>query len=115
MAADAGLDTTLDSTLLIPLTASAREHLRPVRFAVDIDNVNRCVGTMLGSTVTRAHPEGLPEGSVTVDATGSAGQSFGAFLPAGITLNVTGDANDYVGKGLSGGIVHGAPARGGHL
>ena len=105
MAADAGLDTTLDSTLLIPLTASAREHLRPVRFAVDIDNVNRCVGTMLGSTVTRAHPEGLPEGSVTVDATGSAGQSFGAFLPAGITLNVTGDANDYVGKGLSGGIV----------
>ena len=105
MAADSELEKTLDATLFVPLTADAREHLRPVRFSADIDNVNRCVGTMLGSEVTRAHPDGLPEGSVTVACAGSAGQSFGAFLPAGVTLAVTGDANDYFGKGLSGGIV----------
>ena len=105
MAADSGLERALDSTLFVPLTADARRHLRPVHFRADIANVNRCVGTILGSEVTRAHPEGLPEGSITIDCDGSAGQSFGAFLPAGITLNVHGDANDYFGKGLSGGIV----------
>ena len=105
MAADSGLERALDSTLFVPLTADARRHLRPVHFRADIANVNRCVGTILGSKVTRAHPEGLPEGSITIDCDGSAGQSFGAFLPAGITLNVCGDANDYFGKGLSGGIV----------
>ena len=105
MAADVELERTLDATLFLPLTRDAREHLRPVRFRADIANVNRCVGTILGSEVTRAHPEGLPQGSIVVDCDGSAGQSFGAFLPAGITLNVQGDANDYFGKGLSGGIV----------
>ena len=105
MAADLHLDQTLDATLFVPHTASAREHMVPVRFHADIDNVNRCVGTMLGATVTRAHPEGLPEGAITIDCVGSGGQSFGAFLPRGITLNIEGDANDYVGKGLSGGIV----------
>ena len=105
MAADSGLERALDSTLFVPLTADARRHLRPVHFRADIANVNRCVGTILGSEVTRAHPEGLPEGSITIDCDGSAGQSFGAFLPAGVTLNVRGDANDYFGKGLSGGIV----------
>ena len=105
MAADSGLERALDSTLFVPLTADARRHLRPVHFRADIANVNRCVGTILGNEVTRAHPEGLPEGSITIDCDGSAGQSFGAFLPAGITLNVCGDANDYFGKGLSGGIV----------
>ena len=105
MAADCQLDKSLDATLFIPYTASAREHLEPIRFRADIDNVNRCVGTMLGSQVTRQHPEGLPEGSITVDCDGSGGQSFGAFLPCGVTLNITGDANDYFGKGLSGGIL----------
>ncbi len=105
MAPDLELDRTLDATLLVPYTASAREHLEPVRFRADIDNVNRCVGTLLGSHVTRRHPEGLPEGSVTVDCEGSAGQSFGAFLPAGVTLSISGDANDYFGKGLSGGVL----------
>ena len=105
MAADSGLDKTLDSTLFVPFTASAREHLVPIRFRADIANVNRCVGTILGSTVTKAHPDGLPEGSIIIDCDGSAGQSFGAFLPAGVTLNVRGDANDYFGKGRSGGIV----------
>ena len=103
MAADSQLERTLDATLFIPHTAEAREHLRPVRFHADIANINRCVGTMLGHAVTSAHPDGLPAGSITIDCDGSAGQSFGAFLPAGITLNVEGDANDYFGKGLSGG------------
>ena len=105
MAADVELDRTLDATLFVPITADAREHLRPVRFHADIANVNRCVGTMLGHTVTKAHADGLPDGSITIDCDGSAGQSFGAFLPAGITLNVRGDANDYFGKGLSGGVL----------
>ena len=105
MAADLELDHALDSTLFIPYTASAREHLESIRFHADIANVNRCVGTMLGSAVTKAHPEGLPEGSVTVDCEGSGGQSFGAFLPKGVTLNIEGDANDYFGKGLSGGVL----------
>ena len=105
MAADLHLDQTLDATLFVPYTASAREHMVPVRFHADIDNVNRCVGTMLGAAVTKAHPNGLPEGAITIDCDGSGGQSFGAFLPRGITLNIEGDANDYVGKGLSGGIV----------
>lgn len=105
MAPDLELDRALDSTLFIPYTADARAHLEPIRFHADIANVNRCVGTMLGSEVTKAHPEGLPEGSITIDCEGSGGQSFGAFLPAGITLNIEGDANDYFGKGLSGGVV----------
>ena len=105
MAPDCQLDRALDATLFIPYTADAREHLRPIRFRADIANVNRCVGTMLGSQVTRQHPEGLPEGSITVDCDGSGGQSFGAFLPRGITLNIEGDANDYFGKGLSGGVL----------
>ena len=105
MAADSELDRTLDATLFIPHTAHAREHLLPTRFHADIANVNRCVGTMLGHAVTRAHPDGLPDGSIEIDCDGSAGQSFGAFLPAGITLAVSGDANDYFGKGLSGGVL----------
>ncbi len=112
MAADLGLRRTLDATLLVPYTERARAHLEPIHLRADIDNVNRCVGTMLGSRVTAAHPEGLPEGSVVVDCAGSAGQSFGAFLPAGITLNVAGDANDYFGKGLSGGVLSVRPADG---
>ena len=111
MAADLHLDETLDATLFVPYTASAREHMVPVRFHADVDNVNRCVGTMLGSAVTKAHPSGLPEGAITIDCEGSGGQSFGAFLPGGITLNIEGDANDYVGKGLSGGIVSVRPHR----
>ncbi|MDO4537585.1 MAG: glutamate synthase large subunit [Coriobacteriales bacterium] len=110
MQAELHLDETLDATLFIPYTASSREHMVPVRFGADIDNVNRCVGTMLGATVTSAHPEGLPEGAITIDCVGSGGQSFGAFLPAGITLNIEGDANDYVGKGLSGGIISVRPS-----
>ena len=112
MAADSNLDETLDATLLIPRTAHARSHMVPVQLDVDIANINRCTGTMLGHAVTSAHPNGLPEGSITVRCTGSAGQSFGAFVPSGMTLSVRGDANDYFGKGLSGGVLSVAPPEG---
>ncbi len=104
------LDRVLDATLFIPYTAVARENLVPIQFHVDISNVNRCVGTMLGSVVTKRHPDGLPEGSVEIDCSGSGGMSFGAFLPAGITLKIAGEANDYFGKGLSGGTVAVSPS-----
>ena len=103
------LPQTLDATLLVPYTASSREALLPQRFHVDISNVNRCVGTMLGSSVTGRHADGLPDETLTIDCSGAGGMSFGAFLPAGITLNIEGEANDFLGKGLSGGIVSVSP------
>ena len=109
MEVDSGLSQVLDATLFVPYTKRARETLTPIRFPADIANVNRCVGTMLGAAVTKDHPNGLPEGMITIDCKGSGGQSFGAFLPAGITLNISGDANDYFGKGLSGGVLTVAP------
>jgi glutamate synthase (NADPH/NADH) large chain len=100
---DHGLDRALDNTL-IQLAEGALEEGHPVRLELPIRNVNRTVGTMLGYEVTRRWGgEGLPDDTVTVEFTGSAGQSFGAFVPRGITLKLTGDANDYLGKGLSGG------------
>jgi glutamate synthase (ferredoxin) len=107
-AQDHGLDKALDNEL-IALAAPAIERRTPVSIALPIRNVNRTVGTLLGSTVTRRWGgAGLPEDTIRVHFTGSAGQSFGAFVPRGITLTLEGDANDYVGKGLSGGrlIVH---------
>jgi glutamate synthase (NADPH) large chain len=107
---DHGLDRALDNTL-IQLAEGALEEGRPVRLELPIRNVNRTVGTMLGYEVTRRWGgEGLPPDTITVGFTGSAGQSFGAFVPRGITLRLTGDANDYVGKGLSGGRLIVAPA-----
>ncbi len=103
------LPKTLDATLFIPYTREARRSLVPQRFHADISNVNRCVGTMLGSAVTAEHPEGIPEGTLAIDCSGSGGMSFGAFLPQGITLSIAGEANDYFGKGLSGGILSVAP------
>ena len=103
------LPQTLDATLLVPYTRAARERLETQRFHVDVANVNRCVGTMLGSAVTAQHADGLPDGSLTIDCSGSGGVSFGAFLPAGVTLNIEGEANDFLGKGLSGGVVTVAP------
>jgi glutamate synthase (NADPH/NADH) large chain len=100
---DHGLDRALDNTL-IQLAEGALEEGRPVRLELPIRNVNRTVGTMLGYEVTRRWGgEGLPEGTIDISFSGSAGQSFGAFLPRGITLRLDGDANDYLGKGLSGG------------
>ncbi len=100
---DHGLERALDNTL-IQLAEGALEEGRPVRLELPIRNVNRTVGTMLGYEVTRRWGgEGLPDDTIDISFDGSAGQSFGAFLPRGITLRLTGDANDYLGKGLSGG------------
>ncbi|RJK93862.1 glutamate synthase large subunit [Vallicoccus soli] len=102
---DHGLQKALDHQLL-SLAADAVEHGTPVQLRLPVRNVNRTVGTMLGAEVTRRHGgRGLPDGTIDVTLTGSAGQSFGAFVPRGITLRLVGDANDYVGKGLSGGRV----------
>ncbi len=108
---DHGLDKALDNEL-IAIAAPALESGEPVRAQVAIRNVNRTVGTMLGHEVTKRYRgEGLPEGTIDITLTGSAGQSFGAFVPRGVTLRLEGDANDYVGKGLSGGRIIVRPDR----
>nr|MBA3310781.1 glutamate synthase large subunit [Nocardioidaceae bacterium] len=99
-----GLDKALDNEL-IALCRPAIAAGEPVRARLTIRNVNRTVGTMLGHHVTKSHPEGLADELIDLTFVGSAGQSFGAFLPRGITLRLEGDANDYVAKGLSGGRV----------
>ncbi|MEV0086881.1 glutamate synthase large subunit [Saccharopolyspora sp. NPDC050642] len=102
---DHGLDHALDRTL-IQLAEAALEDARPVRLELPVRNVNRTVGTLLGAEVSRRYGgDGLPADTIHVELEGSAGQSLGAFLPPGITLEMVGDANDYVGKGLSGGRI----------
>ncbi len=100
---DHGLDEALDQSL-IKRAAPALESGTPVTIDTPIRNVNRTVGTMLGNELTKRYGgDGLPDDTIVVNFDGSAGNSFGAFVPRGITLRLTGDANDYVGKGLSGG------------
>jgi glutamate synthase (NADPH/NADH) large chain len=102
---DHGLDAALDNTL-IQLCEGALLDATPVSLELPVRNVNRTVGTMLGSLVTRRYgSEGLPAGTIDITLRGSAGQSLGAFLPPGVLIRLFGDANDYVGKGLSGGVV----------
>jgi glutamate synthase domain-containing protein 3 len=102
---DHGLDKALDQQLIV-MCREALDSGTPVRFSTTIANVNRTVGTMLGHEVTKAYGgQGLPDGTIDITFDGSAGNSFGAFVPKGITLRVYGDANDYVGKGLSGGRI----------
>ncbi len=102
---DHGLEKALDHQL-IAMCRDAIDAGTPVRASLAIRNVNRTVGTMLGHEIVLARGgAGLPEGTIDVNFTGSAGQSFGAFLPPGVTLRLSGDANDYVAKGLSGGRV----------
>ena len=109
---DHGLERSLDRTTLVPLCLSALEHGTPVEAEVAIRNVNRTVGTILGYEVTRRHGgTGLPDGTIKLHFKGSAGQSFGAFVPNGVTMTLEGDANDYVGKGLSGGRLIVFPPR----
>ncbi|WP_211370083.1 glutamate synthase large subunit [Nonomuraea turkmeniaca] len=102
---DHGLQHALDNTL-IQLAEGALNEGAPVTLELPIRNVNRTVGTMLGYQVTKRYGgAGLPDNTIDISFTGSAGNSFGAFMPRGITLRLTGDANDYLGKGLSGGRV----------
>ncbi len=100
---DHGLDKALDQQLIV-MSREALDSGTPVKFTTTIANTNRTVGTMLGHELTKAYgANGLPDGTIDITFEGSAGNSFGAFVPKGITLRVYGDANDYVGKGLSGG------------
>jgi glutamate synthase (NADPH/NADH) large chain len=108
---DHGLDKALDRQL-IEAARPALEDAAPVRLAFPIRNVNRTTGTLLGSELSRRYGgAGLPDGTIDISFTGSAGQSFGAFVPQGITLRLEGDANDYLGKGLSGGRLIVRPPR----
>ncbi len=109
---DHGLEKSLDMTTLIPMCREALETKTPVDIRLPIRNVNRTVGTLLGHEVTsRYGGEGLPDDTIRIHFTGSAGQSFGAFLPRGITLILEGDSNDYFAKGLSGGKIIVYPPR----
>ena len=102
---DHGLEKALDVTI-IEQAQPAILRGEPVAIELPISNVNRTVGTMTGFEVTtRWGANGLPDDTISVTLTGSAGNSLGAFMPKGITLDLTGDANDYVGKGLSGGKI----------
>jgi glutamate synthase (ferredoxin) len=104
-AQDHNLQQALDNEL-IARSKDALEHRAPVSFSMRIRNGNRTVGTMLGYEVTKRYGgEGLPDDTIQIGFTGSAGQSFGAFLPRGITLTLEGDSNDYIAKGLSGGKI----------
>src|SRR5205085_12119843 len=102
---DHGLAQALDNEL-IAQSVNALERGTPVSLRLAIRNVHRTVGTMLGYEITRRYgAAGLPDDTITLRFTGSAGQSFGAFVPRGITLELEGDSNDYIGKGLSGGKI----------
>ena len=100
---DFGLEKTLDQKVLLKKFRSAIAKGEKGTVSLDITSTDRAFGTLLGAAVTKAHPEGLTEDTLRVQCRGGAGQSFGAFLPAGITLTLEGDSNDYFGKGLSGG------------
>jgi glutamate synthase (ferredoxin) len=105
MTQDHGLEKSLDITQLLDLCKGAIERGESVKATLPIHNTNRVVGTILGNEITKRHWEGLPDDTVHLHFQGSAGQSFGAFVPKGVTLELEGDANDYLGKGLSGGKI----------
>ena len=103
---DHELERTLDMSKLLRMCRPAIEDQKPIRAKVAINNINRVVCTLVGSEVTRRYGEsGLPDNTIKLNFEGSAGQSFGAFIPKGMTLELEGDANDYLGKGLSGGTI----------
>jgi glutamate synthase (ferredoxin) len=102
---DHGLEKGLDLSVLLAKCQPAIEKGEKVRYEGEIKNTHRVVGTILGNEITKKHSDGLPDGTIHLKFKGSAGQSLGAFVPAGVTIELEGDANDYVGKGLSGGRV----------
>jgi len=113
MGQDHGLEDSLDKRQLLSICRPAIERGERVEAEIPISNRNRAVGTIVGSEVTRRWGgSGLPDDTVTLSFSGSAGQSFGAFVPRGMTLSLEGDANDYIGKGLSGGKIVVYPPRG---
>src|SRR4030095_8929263 len=109
---DHSLEKSLDATTIIPACQEAIEQKKPISLRLPIRNVNRTVGTMLGYRITKTWGgEGLPDDTIQIHFTGSAGQSFGAFVPRGVSFTLEGDANDYWGKGLSGGTLIVFPPR----
>ncbi len=103
---DHGLENSLDQQILLPICQNALKRGIPVKATLPIKNTNRVAGTQLGSEITRRYGSlGLPDDTIQLKFVGSAGQSFGAFIPRGLSLSVEGEANDYVGKGLSGGKI----------
>ncbi|MDN5346320.1 MAG: glutamate synthase large chain, partial [Petrotoga sp.] len=101
-----GLSDILDITKLLPICQNALENGEKIEATLAIKNVNRTVGTILGSEIIKRYgEEGLPEDTIKIHFKGSAGQSFGAFIPKGETLILEGDSNDYIAKGLSGGKI----------
>ncbi len=107
-----GLEKTLDEKVLIKKLKSALQSGQKKSIELDVSNVDRAFGTMFGSEITRLYPEGLAEDTYIVHCKGAGGQSFGAFIPRGLTLELQGDSNDYFGKGLSGGKLVIYPPRG---
>ncbi len=101
---DHGLDKALDRTLIAKSEATIKKK-KKLKFKEKVRNVNRSVGALLSGELIREHPDGLPDNTLQIDLTGTGGQSFGVFLAKGITLNLQGEANDYTGKGLSGGRI----------
>lgn len=100
---DFKLEDTVDQKILLKKLKSALSSGQKRSLSIDVSNVDRTLGTMFGAEITRNYPDGLPEDTFTINCTGSGGQSFGAFIPRGLTLELVGDSNDYFGKGLSGG------------
>ncbi len=100
---DFGLEKTKDVRILLNRLQSALENGQKRSIEVEVSNIDRAFGTIFGSEITRRYPEGLEEDTYTVKCSGAGGQSFGAFIPRGLTLELVGDSNDYFGKGLSGG------------
>lgn len=114
---DFKLNTTKDETVLLKNKSilEAIEKGKKTKLSIDVTNTDRTFATLLGAQLTRVHHGGLSDDTITIECNGAGGQSFGAFIPKGLTLKITGDANDYLGKGLSGGkIVVKAPSNAGY-
>ena len=109
---DFKLEETVDESILLKKLKTALNNGQKKSIQLDVSNVNRTLGTIFGSEITRKYPDGLPEDTFTISCNGSGGQSFGAFIPKGLTLELIGDSNDYFGKGLSGGKLIVYPPQG---
>ena len=109
---DFGLDKTIDEKIILKKLREALQGGQKKSLHIDVSNTDRALGTIFGSEITRLYPEGLAEDTFTINCTGSGGQSFGAFIPKGLTLELVGDSNDYFGKGLSGGKLVVYPPQG---
>ncbi len=109
---DFGLEKTIDEQILLKKMKTALVNGQKRSVQIDVTNVDRTLGTIFGSEITRQYPNGLPDDTYTVSCNGSGGQSFGAFIPKGLTLELIGDSNDYFGKGLSGGKLIVYPPKG---